>query len=188
MTKLILMFLFTAAGAGLFAANSPEPVHISPMNKWIIVEKEAWKAPKIDVLIRHADGSVLIRESIKKSTKYNLKYVPDGNYLLELEDGQKQIVQQISVTNGILQGKEITTTFKPRIILSKDYLNLNLMTQGMPATITIRHSSGKIAHTEDTNGEVSVCRKYNIKELEANEYMLDVAINGQVFSQPIHNN
>ncbi len=183
MTKLVLMFLFTAASAGLFATDVP--IHISATNKWIVIEKVPWKAPKLDVLIRQADGHVIMWESIKKTTKFNLKYVPDGDYVLELENNQKRIIHHMSVQNGMLNKHAVSTTYKPQIKITNDYLDLNLMTQGLPAKVIIRHSSGKIAHTENIVNEVSATRRFNIKALESGEYLFDVYMNDQVFTTQI---
>ncbi|MBK8282541.1 MAG: DUF3244 domain-containing protein [Saprospiraceae bacterium] len=179
MMKYLLILTMAAVNTGLMAADIP--VHINAANKWIIVEKAKWNSPSIDVLIRENSGAVLIHESIGQTTKYNLKNVPDGEYILEVENDQKIRIQTMSLHDGILQSKAISTIYKPNIKVNNQVLDMNLMTQGKSAEIMIKNEEGKVMITEKIENEVSVTRRFNIKKLDHGNYYLEVHMAGQTF-------
>ncbi len=179
MIKLFFAFLFTAASAGLFASDAP--VHISSGNKWFIVDKSKTKSPALSVTLREINGEILVQEKIKKTTKYNLKFIPDGEYIIQVEDDQKLTTQKISISNGAILSKNASTIYKPYFIEKKDHLDMNLMTQGMPAEITIRNDAGEIISQEKITNEVSVTRRFNTKKLSKEPYYVTVELGGQTF-------
>jgi len=183
MKNLFLFILVAAVNTGLFAADLP--VRIMASSKLIIIEKDQWKAPSIEITISEANGNVLINENIKKSTKYNLKHVPDGNYILEIEDNQKVKIQQLTIQQGSLLSKGVSTIYKPVIKATEGKLDLNLMAQGNDAVITIRNSDNRVTFTEHIKNEVSITRRFNLEELEPGEYYIDVAIAGKTFTRVI---
>lgn len=183
MKNLFLLVLFAAVNTGLFAADVP--VKIMASNKSIIVEKDQWKSPTIEITISESNGAVLVHENIKKSTKYNLKHVPDGDYTLEIEDNQKIKVQKLSIQNGSLLSKGVSTIYKPVMKASDGKLDLNLMAQGQDVVISIRNNDSKIAFTENIKKEVSITRRFNLEELEPGEYFVDVNVAGKTFTRVI---
>jgi hypothetical protein len=183
MKNLFLVILFAAVNTGLFAADVP--VRIMASNKSIIVEKDQWKSPSLEITISEANGNVLVHENIKKSTKYNLKHVPDGNYVLEIEDNQKIKVQQLAIRQGSLQSKGVSTIYKPVLKSTEGKLDLNLMAQGHDAVITIRNNDSQVTYSENIKNEVSITRRFNLEELEPGEYYIDVAIAGKTFTRVI---
>ncbi len=183
MKILFLVVLVAAVNTGLFAADLP--VRIMASSKSIIIEKDQWKAPSIEITISEANGNVLVHENIKKSTRYNLKHVPDGNYILEIEDNQKVKIQQLAIQQGSLLSEGVSTIYKPVIRTQDGKLDLNLMAQGQDAVITIRNSDNRVTFTEHIKNEVSVTRRFNLEELEPGEYYIDVAISGKTFTRLI---
>lgn len=183
MKNLFLFILFAAVNTGLFAADVP--VRIMAGNKSIIIEKDQWKASSLEITISEANGGVLIHENIKKSTKYNLKHVPDGNYTLEIEDQQKVKVQELAIQNGSLISKGTTTVYKPALKSFENKLDLNLMAQGQDVTVSIRTSDNVVAFTENIRKEVSISRRFNLEELEAGDYFVDVTMGGRTFTKII---
>ncbi|MDZ4707429.1 MAG: T9SS type A sorting domain-containing protein [Saprospiraceae bacterium] len=183
MKILFLVVLVAAVNTGLFAADLP--VRIMASSKLIIIEKDQWKAPSIEITISEANGNVLVHENIKKSTRYNLKHVPDGNYILEIEDNQKVKIQQLAIQQGSLLSEGVSTIYKPVIRTQDGKLDLNLMAQGQDAVITIRNSDNRATFTEHIKNEVSVTRRFNLEELEPGEYYIDVAISGKTFTRLI---
>jgi len=183
MKNLFLLVLFAAVNTGLFASDVP--VRIMASNKSIIVEKDQWKSPSLQITISESDGAVLIQENIKKSTKYNLKHVPDGDYTLEIEDNQKVKVQQLTIHNGSLLDKGTSTIYKPVMKTNNGKLDFNLMALGQNAIVTFRTSDGNVAFVEHIKNEVSVSRRFNLDELEPGDYFVDVSIAGKTFTQVI---
>jgi hypothetical protein len=189
MLKSIFILLFAAVNTGLmaFTTTNPEiPVFISTSNKWIIVDKSGWKAPRIGVTIVSTDGTTLINENIRYSTRYNLKNVPDGSYLLQLEDDQKIRIQHLQVTHELLYSTGISTIYKPHLVIASDHIDMNLMTQGQVADVSILDAEAKVVFSEKINNEVSVTRRYNINQLPEGEYSLMVKISGQQFIKPFN--
>lgn len=187
MSKFVLFLLLAAMNTGLMASvpltAAEIPVHISPTSKWLIVDKSNWKASKIEVSIKKADGTVLIHEDINESKKYNLKNVPVGSYTLELEDDQQVRIQNLEVSGDMMYSTNITTVYKPHLIFNADNVAMNLMTQGLPATITITNSEGKTIFSEKIVDEVSATRRYNLKDVPAGDYSIQVYIAGQQFTK-----
>jgi hypothetical protein len=186
MSKFVLFLLFAAVNTGLMGATPSTadiPVHISPVNKWIIVDKNNWKAPTVAVSLRNEEGSLLISEKINGSKKYNLKNVSEGKYILELEDDQQIRVQSLQVASEILYSKDIYTIYKPQLKISDDHIDMNLMTQGEEAQVSIRNNEWKSEFTENTGKEVSVSKRYNLKSLPAGDYTFVVKIGGHTFTR-----
>jgi hypothetical protein len=186
MSKFVLFLLFAAMNTGLMAAPfyaAEIPVHISATSKWLIVDKSNWKAAKIEVSIKKADGTILIHEDINESKKYDLKNVPVGSYILELEDNQQIRIQNLEVSQDMMYSTNITTVYKPHLIFEPDYIAMNLMTQGQPATVTITNAEGKTIFSQKIVDEVSATRKYNLKDVSAGEYSIQVYIAGQQFTK-----
>jgi hypothetical protein len=178
--------MFAAVSTGLMATNisvAEIPVHISAISKWLIVDKSNWKASKIEVSIKKEDGTVLIQEDIRASKKYNLKNVPAGIYTLELEDDQQIRIQSLQVSDDIMYSTSITTIYKPHLIIDANNIDMNLMTQGEPATVTITNTESKTIFSEKIVNEVSATRRYNLKDLAAGDYTIRVSIAGQSFAK-----
>ncbi|MEP7323169.1 MAG: hypothetical protein ABI761_14685 [Saprospiraceae bacterium] len=187
MSKFVLFLLLAAMNTGLMASvpltAAEIPVHISATSKWLIVDKSNWKASKIEVSIKKADGTILIQEDINESKKYNLKNLPVGSYTLELEDAQQVRIQNLEVSRDMMYSTNITTVYKPHLIFNTDNVAMNLMTQGHSATVTITNSEGKTIFSENIVDEVSATRKYNLKDVPAGDYSIQVYIAGQQFSK-----
>ena len=188
MSKSILILLFAAVNTGLMAvpvSSVPEiPVRISPSNKWIIIDKTGWKSPKLEVSIQSTDGTTLVSENIRTSTRYNLKNVPEGKYILQLEDNQRIRIQHLQVSNDMLFSMGITIIYKPHTTIDANHIDMNLMTQGQPAEVSIFDSESKIIYTEKITNEVSVTRRYNISQLPEGEYTMIVKMSDQQFTKP----
>jgi predicted phage tail protein len=188
MLKSILILLFAAVNTGLMAvpfSSEPEiPVRISPSNKWIIIDKAGWKSPKLEVSIQSVDGTTLINENIRTSTRYNLKNVPEGKYILQLEDDQKIRIQYLQVSNDMMFSTGISTVYKPHTIINANHIDMNLMTQGQPAEVSILDAESKAVFTEKITNEVSVTRRYNISQLPEGEYTMVVKMSDQQFHKP----
>lgn len=73
----------------------------------------------------------------------------------------------MSLHDGILQSKAISTIYKPNIKVNNQFLDMNLMTQGKWAEIMIKNEEGKVMITEKIENEVSVTRRFNIKEFRS---------------------
>jgi hypothetical protein len=165
-------------------ASSPidAPIHISTSNKWLIVDKSNWKSPRIDISIKKADGTALVNEKIKVSKKYNLKNVPDGNYALEIEDDQLIRIQSLQISGDRLFSTGVKTIYKPMILFKTNQIDMNMMTQGDPAWITIRDRESNTVFTEKITQEVSVSRRFNLDQLPEGQYILDVELSGKHFT------
>lgn len=184
MSKFMLIALFAAAHTGIFATSPIEsPVHISTSNKWVIVDKSNWKIPKLDVSILKSDGTFLINEKIKVSKKYNLKDVPDGSYSLEIEDDQLIRIQSLEISGDRLFSTGVKTIYKPMILVKANLIDMNMMTQGEPAWITMRDNESNTVFTEKITQEVSVSRRFNLNQLPEGNYLLDVELSGKHFTR-----
>ena len=181
MIKVFLLFVFTAATAGLFADNAP--ISISPSNKWIIIDKDKTKFPSLKVSIWDHQGNAIVKENIRKTTKYNLKYIPDGKYKIETEDNMKLSVQEISIDNGKIQSTTNQTIYKPYFNDKLGAFDMNLMAQGKPVKLILRNSAGNILLEDSIKDQVSITKRFNLDKLDEGEYSLEVDIEGHLFSK-----
>lgn len=184
MIKVFFLFVFTAATAGLFADNAP--ISISPSSKWIIIDKEKTKFPSLKVTIWDQQGNAIVKENIKKTTKFNLKYVPDGNYKIETEDLLKIDFQEITIDNGKISSTTNQTIYKPYFNDKLGFIDMNLMAQGKPVKLTLRNANGQILMEESIQDQVSITRRFNLSKLEEGQYSLEVDINDRLFSKIIN--
>ncbi len=183
MIKVFFLFVFTAATAGLFADNAP--ISISPSNKWIIIDKEKTKFSTLKVTIWDHQGNTIVKDNIRKTTKYNLKYVPDGNYKIETEDNMKVSVQDITIDNGKILSATTQTIYKPYFNNKLGAFDMNLMAQGKAVKLTLRDATGQTLMEEDIKDQVSVTRRFNLNKLEAGQYTLEVNVDDHSFSKTI---
>ena len=181
MIKVFLLFVFTAATAGLFADNAP--ISISPSNKWIIIDKEKTKHSSLKVTIWDHQGTTIVKDNIRKTTKYNLKYVPDGTYKIETEDNMVVSVQDITIDHGKILSTTTQTIYKPYFNDKLGAFDMNLMAQGKPVRLTMRNAYGHILMEENIKDQVSVTRRFNLNKLEEGQYTLEVNVADHSFSK-----
>lgn len=180
MIRVILFFVFTAVSAGLFA---DAPVTIATSSKWIIVDKSKTKHPSLHVTIRDQKGNAILDNTISKTTKFNLRYVQDGNYTLETEDNMAIYSQELLIDNGMIKELSQKTMYKPYYNEKENLIDMNLMAQGAPVKLTLKNNEGEALLTEHIKDKISVNRRFNTEKLAPGNYYIEVSTNDKVFTK-----
>jgi hypothetical protein len=182
-----IVFILCISALGIKANGNPG---IPAENvKSIIVETHTWKAAAIQVQIRNAEGQVVLEETVKTGNlrKYNLRNLPDGNYVLELSDKFKSTEQEFTISrNEVKLADQKKIAFKPVITCNEENVDINLMTQGIPAYIVIADQNGETLF-EEKCVRSSVNRRYDISRLPTGNYSIFVQVGDKTYSQKFRN-
>ena len=184
----LILFIFTLTSFGLQANNTPN-TDLSKA-KSLTIETHTWKASSIVVKIRQADGTVILEETVKTGNlrKYNLKNLPAGDYVLEMSDKFRITEQSFSIKQEAVQlATDVATTFKPVIANKNNSVDVNLMTQGKEAFVSIFDTKGETLFEEKCE-RTSVHRRYDISRLPAGEYTVFVQLGGRSFTEKVQKN
>lgn len=183
-----ILFIFALASFSIQANNNPS----SDLSKakTLTVETQTWKASSIIVKIRQVDGTIILEETVKTGNlrKYNLKNLPAGDYILELSDKFRITEQSFMIKQEAVQlAANVSTTYKPVIAHKNNSVDVNLMTQGKNAYVSIFDTKGETLFEEKCES-TSVHRRYDISRLPSGEYTVIVQVGDRTFTEKVQKN
>lgn len=134
------------------------------------------------MILRDSDGLVVHDEKIKRGVEhrmFNLKNLPDGEYILSVAYDSTTNWEHIFVQDGSLRlEKDLKTITSPAIMLNDSKLDLNMLCfADAKVSVSIWDESGQLLSKEyfDANGNIQ--RRYNLEELEEGDYYISVSLN-----------
>lgn len=146
-----------------------------------------------DLLIRVKDayGQVLYTENYvgsKYSKKYDLKTLPKGDYLFEIEGFTKIKLMPFTVTSDdVIFDDEVNEIyFKPTVRRDDDLVYISkIALKNESLTIVLKDEYGNILYNETMSGISNLGKKLNVKELENGSYSLLLKSDKRVFTEQI---
>jgi len=161
---------------------------LNAKNKVFALVIDDTRLTEVNFKIIDKDGLVLLNEDVKInneiSKSYNLASLPNGIYEIELEDDisfRKQVVKLTFENLEILE-KEERKIFKPTVKKDGDYILLNALTLDKgQIEIAIFDKKGVELFSEKFEHKQTIHRKYNIANLNYDNYIIEVTIGRKIF-------
>jgi hypothetical protein len=143
-------------------------------------------------LLKNQQGVILYKEDIARTQIFqrslNLIELPDGTYELQIEDDYKTETTSLTKSNGkVMAANQIKiTTFKPQIVLKDTQLNVSLLAlNNEKLTVSILDENQNIILEKKLSGSVNLGQSYDLSQLNAGDYTIQLYTNGKVYDKLI---
>jgi len=143
-------------------------------------------------LLKNQQGVILYKEDIARAQIFqrslNLIELPDGTYELQIEDDYKTETTSLTKRNGkVMATNQIKiTTFKPQIVLKDTQLNVSLLAlNNEKLTVSILDENQNIILEKKLSGSVNLGQSYDLSQLNAGDYTIQLYTNGKVYDKLI---
>jgi len=143
-------------------------------------------------LLKNQQGMILYKEDIARAQIFqrslNLIELPDGTYELQIEDDYKTETTSLTKSNGkVMTANQIKiTTFKPQIVLKDTQLNVSLLAlNNEKLTVSILDENQNIISEKKLSGSVNLGQSYDLSQLNAGNYTIQLYTNGKVYDKLI---
>jgi hypothetical protein len=143
-------------------------------------------------LLKNQQGVILYKEDIARAQIFqrslNLIELPDGTYELQIEDDYKTETTNLTKSNGkVMATNQIKiTTFKPQIVLKDTQLNVSLLAlNNEKLTVSILDENQNIILEKKLSGSVNLGQSYDLSQLNAGDYTIQLYTNGKVYDKLI---
>ena len=143
-------------------------------------------------LLKNQQGVILYKEDIARAQIFqrslNLIELPDGTYELQIEDDYKTETTSLTKSNGkVMTANQIKiTTFKPQIVLKETQLNVSLLAlNNEKLTVSILDENQNIISEKKLSGSVNLGQSYDLSQLNAGNYTIQLYTNGKVYDKLI---
>ena len=143
-------------------------------------------------LLKNQQGVILYKEDIARAQIFkrslNLIELPDGTYELQIEDDYKTETTSLTKSNGkVMAANQIKiTTFKPQIVLKDTQLNVSLLAlNNEKLTVSILDENQNIISEKKLSGSVNLGQSYDLSQLNAGNYTIQLYKNGKVYDKLI---
>lgn len=181
----ILILLVSLFSLVANASNTPNT--ITGIGKSIVVKTAGWKSEKVKIQISDLNGVIVMDEEVKSlnnSRVYNLKNLPNGNYIVQISNELRQSTQDFVIKdNNVIVSPEINTTFKPVLIWNDNTLDLNLMNLGGKASLSLLDEDNNVVFNNSLEG-VAIHKRYDTKKLSSNKaYTVVVNVNNKSYAK-----
>ena len=143
-------------------------------------------------LLKNQQGVILYKEDIARAQIFqrslNLIELPDGTYELQIEDDYKTETTSLTKSNGkVMTANQIKiTTFKPQIVLKDTQINVSLLAlNNEKLTVSILDENQNIISEKKLSGSVNLGQSYDLSQLNAGNYTIQLYTNGKVYDKLI---
>jgi hypothetical protein len=143
-------------------------------------------------LLKNQQGVILYKEDIARAKIFqrslNLIELPDGTYELQIEDDYKTETTSLTKSNGkVMTANQIKiTTFKPQIVLKDTQLNVSLLAlNNEKLTVSILDENQNVILEKKLSGSVNLGQSYDLSQLNAGDYTIQLYTNGKVYDKLI---
>lgn len=179
MKKLLVILIAAISFNGLaIAAGSPSLVKST--DKSFAVYFDDWNEADLTVQIKDNQGFILMTDKVKDEhvtgKKYNLKNLPQGDYTLEIGNGQKVMTQAISLTDTTVAFDEDKSKvyYNPTIVINEDKMDFNLLSLGKDVSVDITDASGESIYNTVFGTPQAVNERFDLSQLQKGEYTISV--------------
>ena len=177
-----IILLLTMITFGMHASGNP--ISVIEDEKILIVPIAEGNLKNVHIQIKDESGSVIFKENVSKPNgrrKYDLRNLPDGQYMIEISNSQKIITRNFNVNGSkVVLSEDVQTVFKPVINWSDRNLEINLLSSGKDVVISILDDDANEIFKQNHN-TMSIHRRYDISSLPKGEYTVKVTTAGRTF-------
>ena len=171
-------------------SNDPKPVvAIKPLDgKNFALYINNIGEEKTRISIKDDKGYTLITESLRNkssySRKFNMNNLPEGQYVLELEDNRtiERIPLHIAKASLVL-GNDTNVAFKPYLRHKNNVLDVMVLSPEQAAhEITIYNQANNVVFNDLIEKQLTIEKQYDVSALAPGEYNVTVNTQGHEYT------
>lgn len=185
MIKMLILAAFTLTQT--LAANS-EQVKMTVTGEGTVKLIMSELTSGVQIQLMDHNHYVLYEEEVQDaqgySKLYNLKELPDGKYVLELDFGTKVRSFGLSITKGRVYHLKFSSKeyFKPVVRQNKDQVAITHLSPSKGTLkVVVYDADSKVVFKDKLQGSMSLGRRYDIGALPAGEYQIYLASEGKSY-------
>ena len=157
--------------------------------KSLVFEMEA-PSNQTTVSILDSDGVIIYSEKVADAAtytkKFDLRNLPDGDYILKVEDALKETIFEFDIDNSNVLIADRKENTKPVFKKNGQRVFLNLLnTDKADVRITIYDSENRIVFDETVIGTLLVEKAFNFEKAYSDTYMVVVKNEEDTFYENI---
>lgn len=189
--SLIVAVLFTSLTS--YASGVEPLVKVEGKdNKTFTLFMNDLKSQQVKIFIKDENGIVLHKEELNINAgyfkKYDLSALPNGSYVLEVEDQSivKVMPFQVSKSNVEFSNENKTEVFKPYLRQRGTMVDAMFRSfENKPTTVTIYDSEGNILENEKIAAGENVEKIFDFSNVNAGTYRIDFHNGDRTFSKEV---
>jgi len=148
---------------------------------------------KAHVSISDKQGDVIFEENIKAkdgkiSRTYDLGSLPEGNYILEAENGAKVARYAIKIEGktASVSEKAIAEILKPVLIKKDGIVTVNIKdVENTPVEIKLYDENNVELYNETFTGAANLAKRFDTKKINAEKFTFVMKYNNKMFVETI---
>jgi len=184
--SLLIATLFTAIVT--MASGTDNSINFTVVNSKLIDLKLENFDGELQISVLDSKGEILHSEKYSGSTisrKYDLKTLPTGDYLFEIEGETKIKIVPFKInSNGVSLEEVESVYYKPTVRVIDDLVYISNVTFNKEAlTMVLLDESSDILYNETLEGSEAIGKVLNIKELKKGSYTLYLKSGDRVFKE-----
>ena len=188
MKNLLLILVCVMAFASAKANHLPTVM--VDADKSFVLDLNDWNKSILDVSIINDRGVELYEDTILptegRMKKFNLKFLPKGEYNVVVSDEYKSVSYEVKVSNTkVVSISEGTANFIPQVRLNDGNIDINLMALSKKVNISLLDQDGNQLYGEKIKDLPTISKRLNIAKLERGSYTLQVNVGNNWYTQRI---
>ena len=192
----ILVVAFVLIGYSGFASGSEPFVKASGRGSkefFLFMNKVDINNDNATISLKGESGEVIYKEKLQRGTEYrklfDVNALPEGSYVLEIEDENRVKTWSLSITqDGLQVNNSKEDYFKPTVVqLAENKLGVSLLNSNLTtAKLSIYdNNNNEVFFTETLGKDLIIQRLYDLSLLRTGSYTISVQVNGKTFNENI---
>ena len=181
--KKLIVLLFAAICMNGMAMAAGSPTVVKSSDKSLSVYYDDWNQTDLTIKLKDISGYVLMTDKVKDQKvtgkKYNLKNLPQGEYVLEISNEQKTMLQMLTLTEDAVEIIEdlAEVYYSPNINVNNGKLDLNLLSLNKDVSVNIFNAEGEVIFSTDLGSKLSVTERFDLSSFDKGKYGITVMQN-----------
>lgn len=186
-TMMMVAVLFSAYAA--YATSGTAKVTVNSDNTLTLRVTDI--SENFDIRLLDENGKILYKNQVENKTTFNSKFdvnfLPNGNYTLELQDETRVQEFAIALLNNTImvnQGKT-RKTFKPSIGVQENLISLNMLVLNEEATVQVYmyDNTHREVMSDTIIGTNHFGRQYSMAQLPKGTYNMAILAQGRTYNK-----
>jgi hypothetical protein len=180
----VLVFVLTSVNASII------PTISTSTNKTFVLNVNDWNTDELTISILSEYGeklySEVINPGITSKRKYSFEKLLSGIYKVEVSSINKSISYDVvlSKKSGLVVS-EGSVSFSPYVSIDDKRVDLNILPLGKKVNISIYNDNGDKLYSETIMDAKSISKRLNIAQLPKGDYMLNMTVGQNNFTERI---
>lgn len=187
MKNLLIVCLIVAGIYNQAFAGPTSGIAYVSQGKTVTVRFNPSLSSPVKVVLRDLSDFTLHSETVNtsniRSRKYNLRNLPDGDYIFEVHEPMKIVEKKIRVQGRAIQMIDETIYFKPSTFLKGNTLGVNVLALNKDVKVRIYDADGNTVYSAEMKSEPYVAQLYNLEKMDRGDYLVNISIDNHLFSE-----